>query len=104
MSGQIAADHHFHFKRLTKPTNGYAWIRHGQYPVGDNIFRGLQKLGSDLIQHLSFMGDRPRKHDVECRYTIGSYHCKDVIRNGVYVPYFPPVESCLAPEVKICLV
>ena len=50
-------------------------VGRAQEPVGDNIPRSLEEVGSDLIEHLPLVGDALGEHDIEGRDPIRSDHC-----------------------------
>ena len=49
-------------------------VGRAQEPVGDNIPRSLEEVGSDLIEHLSLVGDALGEYDIEGRDPIRSDH------------------------------
>ncbi len=101
---QIAAYDHLHAEALAALAHGHHRIRHGQQPVGTYIRRSLKKVGCDLIEYLSLVGNTLRQYHIECRDAVGGYHDQKVVGKRIHVAYFSVVHSRLSGKVEICSV
>src|SRR5690606_30855222 len=98
---QVTADDHLHLEWLALVTDGYAGIRHRDYPVRYDIFGRFQGLGRDLIEHLAFVWNRPWQHHVESRNPIRSHHDQVFLPDRIHVAHLPPIKGPLAGKIEI---
>jgi len=60
MAGEVAAHHHFHWISLALDADAHIRVRHFFEPVGHDVGSGIQEVGGDLVQYLTFIRDSTR--------------------------------------------
>ena len=64
-TGEDGADDHLHTEALALQTYGYHWVWGSQLPVRADVGCGIQKLGCNLVEHLSLERNTLRQYNVE---------------------------------------
>ena len=102
-AAEIAADNHLKRETLAQNTCRNHGIRSGQLPVGADVGGSIQKLGCNLIEHLSFVRDTLGKDHVKGRYTVGCDHDELAASDIVDVAYFAVVDTLLTRKMEVSL-
>ena len=101
-SAQVAAYNHFYGETFAHDAYSNHRVRSSQFPVRANVCSCIQKLGSNLVQHLSFVRDSFRKYNIECRDSVCSDHDQFFIVDVVNITYFTVVHAFLTRKVIVC--
>ena len=96
-----AADDHLHAETLALQTNGHHRVGRGQLPIGADVAGGIEELGGNLVEYLTFKGNALREDDVESRDAVGSHHHHEVVIDVVYIANFTVVNTLLSFELEI---
>ncbi len=100
-AGENAAYDHLNGEAFALETHGDHGVGGGQFPVGHDVGRGVEKLSSDLVEHLALAGNALGQDDVECRDAVGSHHHQDVVVDVVHVAHFAMINTLLTFKMKI---
>src|SRR3546814_3465152 len=95
MAYQVATDDHLYPEGLALIADGYTRVWHINHPIGHNIFRRLQELGRNLVEHLALVRNGPWQHHIKSRYAVGSHHDQVFFVDGVYIANLAPVKGLL---------
>ena len=100
-ASEDAADDHLYAEALALQAYGDHRVGRGQLPVGADVAGGIEELGSNLVEHLSFEGDALREDDVEGRDAVGGHHHHQVVVDVIHVAHFAVVHAFLSIEVEV---
>jgi hypothetical protein len=100
VTGQVAADHHFHPHGFAAMADGHVGIGCGEEPVGADVAGSVEKIGGYLVQHGAFVRDSPGQDVIEGRNAVAGYHHQPVA-DGVHITDFAAVKSRLAGQLEI---
>ena len=98
---QDRADNHLYTETLTLQTYGNHGVGSSQFPVGADVTGSIQELGSNLVQHLSFVGNALWQNHVKGRNTVCSHHDHQVVTNVVHIAHLSVVHALLSFEVEV---
>ena len=101
-SAEVTAYDHFNGESLAHHAYGHHRIGSRQFPVRANVGSRIQEFGSDLVQHLSFVGDTFRQDYVECRDAVCRNHHQYVVVDVVHVAYFTMIDTLLSWKIEVC--
>ena len=97
-------DNHLYTEALTLQTYSDHRVGSGQFPVGADVTGGIKEFGSNLVEHLSFVGNSLRENNVKGRDAVCCYHNHQVIVDVVHVAYLTMIYALLSfkAEVSLC--
>ena len=98
---EVAADDHLDLVRLAFAADGNHRIRHGQLPVGEDIRRGVEELGGNLVEDLALVGDALGQDNVKGRDPVGYDHDEVFVVDVVDVADFSHIFAFLTFEGEI---
>ena len=78
-------------------------VGRSQFPVRTDVGGGIQELGCNLVQHLSFVGNALWQNYVKGRNTVSSHHDHQVVTNVVHIAHLSVVHALLSFKVEISL-
>ena len=98
---EVAADHHLDLEGLALAPYGDHRVGHGDLPVGEDVGRGVEELGRDLVQNLSLVGYALGQDYVKGRDAVGDDHHQITVVDVVNVADLAGVLAALALEGEI---
>lgn len=101
MTCEISPNNHFQSDGLTSISNGNVWMGRVDFPRGDNVCYGIEKVTCNAIEHFTFVRYTFRKDHIECADPIGNNRDHQFRPDGIHVPDFALVGFGLARELKL---
>ena len=98
-----AADDHLHAKTFALHADGHHGVGSRKLPVRTDVGCGIEELGGNLVQHLTFVGDALWQHHVECGDAVGSHHYQKVVVDVVNVTDLSVINAFLSLKLELCL-
>ena len=73
-AAEVAAHNHFNGEALAAQAHRHHGVGRGEFPVGADVRRGIEKLGGNLVEHLSLEGNALGQNHIKGRDAVGRYH------------------------------
>ena len=95
------ADDHLYAESFAFQTHRYHRVGSGQFPVRTDIRCGVQELGCNLVQHLSFIRNTLGQYHIKRRDSVGCHHYKNVVVDVIDITHLTMIHTLLTIEMEI---
>lgn len=100
MAGQVGADDHFEPDGFAVQPHRRVGIGYGLQPVGADILGSPEEVSSQLIEHLTFIGNWFGKNVIECRDPVGC-DGDQTVAYKIDVAHLAAIKGRLARQAKM---
>ena len=101
MPGEVATDDELDGDRLAREGHRHVRVRHREYVVWDDVVRGAEEVGGELVQHLPFERDRPGQDVIEGRNSVRRDEDQSPIPGPVGVTHLTSISRAEGAELRL---